>query len=196
MIDLAAVLDERPLVLAIAGPNGAGKTTFYRAFLARTGLVFVNTDQIASATGLDAYAAAELAEAYRQKLVEQKESFIFETVFSDPVGEKLKFLLQLEESGYTVVLIFIGIASPAQSSTRVSMRVAQGGHDVPADKIAARFVRTLKNLQLSLPQLQNVLVYDHTDLNSGYVLVAQKWRGILSAATVAPPWLRPLLSVK
>lgn len=155
--------------------------------------MFINADRLAAATGLDAYAAAELADAYRQKLVDQKESFIFETVFSDPVGEKLGFLRRLEGIGYTVVLIFIGIASPAQSATRVSMRVAQGGHDVPMEKLAGRFERTLRNLRLAFQQLQHVLVYDHSDLNLGYVLVAHRWRGVFTVESSIPEWLKPHL---
>jgi len=64
-------------------------------------------------------------------LVAQGESFVFETVFSDPVGDKLKFLRRASTRGYTVVLCFIGLASPELCDERVAMRVLQGGHDVP-----------------------------------------------------------------
>jgi predicted ABC-type ATPase len=191
MSELDASLTRRPIVVALAGPNGAGKSTYYESVLSRTGLLFVNADVIAKATGVDAYAAADLAEAYRQKLIAQRESFIFETVFSDPAGDKLRALRQMEDSGYTVVLIYIGLASPDQSASRVAMRVAQGGHDVPAEKIASRYERTLKNLSRSLVQLRNVLVYDHSDLNRGYRLVVRKLNGEIATAKPLPGWLSP-----
>jgi ABC-type cobalamin/Fe3+-siderophores transport system ATPase subunit len=78
--------------VALAGPNGAGKTTFYHAHLQPAALRFVNADVLARELELDAYAAARVAEALRRQLVEQRESFVFETVFSDPVGDKLTFL--------------------------------------------------------------------------------------------------------
>src|SRR5439155_12213200 len=40
----------------------------------------------------------------RVEFVRQRESFVFETVFSDPVSDKLAFLKQTAQSGYAVVL--------------------------------------------------------------------------------------------
>ncbi len=85
-------LDRRPIVVALAGPNGAGKSTFYDAHLATTGLHFVNADVLALNGKISPYAAADAADVTRRYLVEQRESFIFETVFSDPVGDKYSFI--------------------------------------------------------------------------------------------------------
>jgi predicted ABC-type ATPase len=192
--NLEEILTNRPVVVALSGPNGAGKSTFYEAFLSRTGLLFVNADVIAAATGVDAYTAADLAEAYRQKLISQRASFIFETVFSDPVGEKLQTLCELERARYTVLLIYIGIADSDQSASRVAMRVAQGGHDVPIDKIKERYPRVMNNLKRALAELSNVQVYDNGDLKNPYRLVAAKEDGkqiVLHGRT--PEWLRALL---
>ena len=141
---MSKVLDRRPIVVALAGPNGAGKTTDYRAFLQQSGLRFVNADVLAQELSIGAYAAAELVGEIQTQLVAQRESFIFETVFSDPVGEKLKFLQEAEQSGFTTVLFFIGIESVDASDERVAMRVSQGGHDVPAEKLTARFPRAMR----------------------------------------------------
>ena len=81
-------LNRRPIVIAIAGPNGAGKTTFYRAQLADLGLRYINADDLARELAIDAYEAANLAASVRAGLIEHRQSFIFETVFSDPAGEK------------------------------------------------------------------------------------------------------------
>ncbi|PJB74622.1 MAG: hypothetical protein CO096_03120, partial [Armatimonadetes bacterium CG_4_9_14_3_um_filter_66_14] len=117
-------LDRRPVIVALAGPNGAGKTTFYHAHLRPVGLRFVNADVLAGDLGLEPYAAARVAAALRRQLLEQRESFVFETVFSDPVGDKLAFLQQAAAAGYTVVLCFIGLSGPAVSDERVAMRVS------------------------------------------------------------------------
>ena len=89
-------------------------------------------------------------DALRRELVKQRASFVFETVLSDPVGDKLNFLKEAAKVGYTVVLCFIGISGPGISEQRVAMRVSQGGHDVPNEKLIARFPRTLANLQAAL----------------------------------------------
>ena len=44
------------------------------------------------------------------------------------------------------------------------MRVSQGGHDVPTEKLKSRFPRTLANLKAAVRDLPHVLIYDNTDL--------------------------------
>jgi predicted ABC-type ATPase len=154
----------------------------------------VNADVVARDLGVDAYKAATLADSLRRQLVQQRESFIFETVFSDPVGDKLTFLKEVERSGYTVVLFFIGIDGPEVSDQRVTMRVLKGGHDVPADKIKERYPRVMSNLKRALAELSNVRVYDNGDLNRPYRLVATVENGQgIELRDPIPGWLRTLL---
>lgn len=165
-------LDHRPLVIAIAGSNGAGKSTFYASHLANSGLRFVNADVLAAELAIGAYEAAEIAAALRQALVERGESFIFETVLSDPVGEKVDQLASYLPLGYEVVLIFIHIHDPQTSIERVSIRASQGGHDIPDEKLLARFERTQTNLQRVIERLPQVLIYDNSDLDQPFGLLA------------------------
>jgi predicted ABC-type ATPase len=82
--------DQRPIVVGIAGPNGAGKTTFFHSHLAGAGIRFVNADVLAAELALPAYEAARVADALRRELLKNGASFIFETVLSDPVGDKVR----------------------------------------------------------------------------------------------------------
>jgi predicted ABC-type ATPase len=187
-------LNRRPVIVAIAGPNGAGKTTFYRSHMQAAGLRFLNADVWARELNIDAYAAARAAGATREELVRQRESFVYETVFSDPVGEKVAFLKAAVQAGYTVVLCFIGISSPRVSEQRVAMRVSQGGHDVPSDKLAARFPRTMANLAAAIRELPHVRIFDNDDLRVPYRLVAVIEDGrVAEVHRPVPKWLGPLL---
>jgi predicted ABC-type ATPase len=165
-------LDGRPLIVALAGSNGAGKTTFFHTHLADSGLRFVNANDIAKGLELGAYEAAKVADGIRRALVAKQESFIFETVFSDPVGDKVAFLEEAVEAGYHVALIFIRIADAETSRQRVFMRAAQGGHDVPDEKLDARFERTKEILHRAITQLPRVIVFDSSDLAKPYRLEA------------------------
>jgi predicted ABC-type ATPase len=186
--------DSRPILIVLAGPNGAGKSTFYKTTLQPLGLHFVNADLVALELGIDAYAAARVAESFREDLVRQRVSFIFETVFSDPVGDKLTFFKETALSGFTVVLLFIGISSPEVSNERVVFRRLQGGHDVPSEKLTTRFPRTLENLRRSIQELPHVLIFDNDDLNDPYRLVATFESGELTESSQPlPPWLTSLL---
>jgi predicted ABC-type ATPase len=191
---VSEILDQRPVVVALAGPSGAGKTTFYHAFLEPTQLRFVSADVLAEALRLEPYAAAELANALRRQLAAERESFLFETVFSDPVGDKLGFLKRAAQEGYTVVLCFIGLRSPDVSEQRVAMRVSQGGHDVPTEKLAERFARTLRNLKAAIRELPHVWIFDNGDLAQPFrkVAVFRDGRQVELHRPV-PAWLRPLL---
>ena len=189
-----AFLDRRPIVVAVAGPNGAGKTTSYEAHLKAAGLRLLNADVFARELDIDAYQAAKIVNDLRQVLVKQRESFVLETVFSDPVGEKLNFLKETAGSGYTVALCFIGIANPGKSEERVAMRVSQGGHDVPTEKLISRFPRTLANLGKAIRELPHVLVFDNNDLRLPFRRVGIFENGQpLFLSERVPQWLSSVL---
>ena len=190
---LRKTIDHRPLLVAVAGPNGAGKTTFYHAHLKPAGLRFLNADEVARDLEIDAYEAAKVVTQLRLELVRQRESFVFETVFSDPVGDKLTFLKQTGQSGYTVVLCFVGIDGPETSEQRVAMRVSQGGHDVSSGKLVSRYPRTLANLKAAIRELPHVLIFDNNDLTIPFrrVAIFQHGRRVWSTNQL-PKWLGDL----
>ncbi len=183
--------DERPIIVAVAGPNGTGRTTFYRAHLEPASLCYVNADALAHELDLEPYAAARVADALKRAFVAQEESFVFETVFSDPIGDKIAFLMEAKQAGYTVVLCFIGIADPRTSIERVSMRVSKGGHDVPDEKLESRFPRILENLRRAIDQLPHVLIFDNQDISSPFRRVAVFEGGeLVESAQPIPRWLK------
>lgn len=165
----------------------------YEAFLRDTGLPFVNADNLARDAGIDAYEASEVAEKMREELVHERQSFVFETVFSDPVGAKVEFLKKAQSAGYTVVLCFIGLENTALSDDRVAMRVLQGGHDVGADKIADCYPRSLANLRRAIAALQYVRVYDNSNLANPFRKLAEYESGEQrSALPPLPRWFATL----
>jgi len=129
----------------VVGPNGAGKTTFVRLALAERvpGSVFVNADEIARRNWPDdpathAYDAAALAAETRRHLIAARRPIIAETVFSHP--SKLALIEEANTAGYYIALHVLMV--PAQLAiARVHARVAAGGHDVPIEKITARYQR-------------------------------------------------------
>lgn len=157
----------------LAGPNGAGKSTFYQRFLSDKKLPFINADIITRNFDIDSYKAAKIAAEMRKNLIKRKSGFITETVLSDPVGEKVGILKHAAESGYAVSLFFIGLESPELSARRVQARFKAGGHDVPEEKLMARYSRTLKNLQLAIEQLPHVVIYDNSCLKEPYRFLAE-----------------------
>lgn len=191
---MRSLLDRRPIIVALAGPNGAGKTTFYYSHLQPAGLRLVNADLLARALKMDPYKAARIAGSIREELQRQRESFVFETVFSDPVGDKLGFLRSAAHAGYTVLLCFVGISSPRISEERVAMRVMQGGHDVPGEKLIARYPRIIANLKAAIRELPHVWVFDNDNLSDPYRLAAACESGrVVESGSPVPRWLNAVL---
>jgi predicted ABC-type ATPase len=165
------------LLVVVAGPNGAGKSTFVDRFLKPTGILIVNPDEVAKGLAPDspetvAYEAAHVADAWRRDLAARGASFCMETVFSDAQGAKLDFLRECQSSGYTVVLVFIGLESADVSRGRVIERVEAGGHDVPDEKIESRFPRTFDNLRQALTFVDEALLFDNSSSDQPFRFVA------------------------
>jgi predicted ABC-type ATPase len=180
-----------PVLHLLAGPNGAGKSTFYEEVLGPvTGLPFINADQIAAQRwpGHElerAYEASEVAAQERELAVRRRMSFATETVFSHP--SKLDLLRAARESGYRVTLHVILIPE-SLAVARVRQRVLAGGHDVPEEKIRARYSRLWAHLHEAVRVADEAFVYDNSRAAEPYRRVAELMQGRLIRQPDWPPW--------
>jgi predicted ABC-type ATPase len=137
-------------IIIIAGPNGAGKTTFARDFLpveAKT-LRFINADLIAAGLApfnpeSAAFKAGRLMLEEIDECVLAGNSFALETTLSGVAY--LKKIAVWQKLGYQVKLWFLSLPNEEAAISRVALRVAQGGHNIPEDVIRRRFKAGLDN---------------------------------------------------
>lgn len=185
-----------PIIIILVGPNGAGKSTFYGRYLKPINLPFINADVLAK-TLIDSGApageeterlAADLAEKKRQGMIANGESFITETVFSDPVQAKVKALREAQNAGYTVILIFLCVDSAELTALRVETRVAAGGHNVPRERIAARYERMRVNVKAAIPFVDLGILVDNSSLETPLRPVAVTQRGMVVDRFPPLPW--------
>jgi len=137
-------------VYIIAGPNGSGKTTFAKKFLPQYAkcLHFVNADLIAQGLSpfsprIAAMKAGRLVLEQIQDMAGKDVDFAFETTLSGKAY--IDFLKALKRKGYRLHLFFLWIPSPELALARIKGRVAEGGHDVPAEDVRRRFDRGIQN---------------------------------------------------
>jgi len=161
--------DSVQTVVIIAGPNGAGKTTFARAFLASSGMRFINADLMAA--GLSPFEPERMALRAGRLMLEEiaaatkgNDSFAFETTLSG-LGW-LRHIQQWRKDGWRVVLYFLALQQVEMAIGRVAQRVRQGGHSIPEAVIRRRFVVGLRNFEQHYkPAVNAWRYYDNSNRN-------------------------------
>jgi predicted ABC-type ATPase len=151
-------------IVIIAGPNGVGKTTFAREFLPNEAHcpVFINADLIAA--GLSPFApeaaAIKAGRLMLQSIEEHAakgDSFALETTLS---GLHYARAIPIwRQSGYVVKLIFLELPNAETAIARVAARVAQGGHNIPAETIRRRFESGRRNFHQTYKTLVDVWLH-------------------------------------
>ena len=197
----------KPVFYLLAGPNGAGKSTLYRALvLAGTipvSVEFVNAD-LYEAEHLqhlpDAQARSEQArvwaDARRAELLHAGQSFVSETVFSH--ASKLALIEAAQAQDFFVMLLVVALDQPERLLKRVAQRVAEGGHPVPADRILARYPRTLVKLAQAVRLADAAILYDSQDVTPGTHTAVAMCKGTWTKELVRPlpQWAQQVLGMK
>ena len=167
---------EAPRVVIFAGPNDAGKSTHADAIVAALGInTFVNADYIArglSGRNADAVAmqAGRIMLTRLKELAAARQDFAFESTLSS--RSFAPFLRQLKAQGYQVAIYYFSLSNASLAVRRVKLRVAMGGHDVPAETVRRRFGRSLNNFySLYLRLADRWAVFDNS-VNGKATLIA------------------------
>lgn len=156
-----------------AGPNGSGKSTLIYEFKSKNpDVLFIDVDAmhkeyLARGTFRDIpdiknqyIFTMKRAEAARNGYIDAGMTFGFETVFS--TREKIDFLKRVKETGYEIIGVFVTTNNPAINKKRVEIRVKEGGHDVPPEKIESRYYKACENLRYLLEIADELYVYDNS----------------------------------
>ncbi len=147
-----------PEVIVFAGPNGSGKSTITQ--MAKVGGEYINADDIKRTTLCTDLEAAVKAEELRERMINDKKDFTFETVLS--TGRNLLLLQKAKEQGYFVRGIYVLTSNVDINVARVKAREALGGHGVPEEKIRSRYDKALA-LVPRLVEICDILhIYDNT----------------------------------
>lgn len=175
-----------PQFWLIAGPNGAGKTTLARNVLQGLGLPattsILNPDAVTRAfhqvlprpvrwcvASLPTYggilvnwAGVAAVEAVVGACIEEGTDSCAETVLS--TDKFLKHVRRARERGMRTGLIFVALRNSDEHVARVKARVAGGGHDVPEEKIRARWEGSHRQLTTFAGAVDHLLVFANEKL--------------------------------
>lgn len=161
---------ERPVLWIIAGPNGCGKSSFYNrtdiegwggsVWIINPDLLTLQISQQEPQVDNPNLAAVQRIERWLHDSVEVYQTIGVETVLSSP---KYRTLVErARQRGFDIRIIFIVLRSAALQVERIRIRVSEGGHDVPNDKVAARRARSFFEFAWFLGQADACYVYDNS----------------------------------
>ena len=180
-VEKESIVMSRPKVKVFAGPNGSGKSTITEEMLIYG--VYINADDIKRHRGCSDLEAAQEAELLREHFLANRMDFTFETVLS--TERNILFLKRAKEAGYFIESVFVLTNSSEVNVQRVQSRVAEGGHDVPIDKIHSRYRKSLGLLKTLAEMSDECEVYDNTEIpyviyrkdNDGEEIIPNKYWG-------------------
>ena len=135
-----------------------------------------------------AYLASVAADFIRRKLIAIGTSFTFETVMS--AADKIELLKIARTHGYRTYLYFIATEDPAINISRVRSRVALGGHDVPDDKIVARYYRSLNLLFDAIRHSDRAFVFDNSSPHQRWIAEITDGRQLELKMNEVPLWFQ------
>lgn len=148
----------QPEVIVFAGPNGSGKSTITK--LAKTVGIYINADEIKKANHCSDLEAAQIAEKMREKAIQDRTDFTFETVLS--TRRNLDLLKKAKQAGYFIRCFYVLTSDVEVNVARIKMREMQGGHGVPEEKIRSRFDRAMKLIPELIEVCDILHIYDNT----------------------------------
>ncbi|MGP4753945.1 zeta toxin family protein [Agrobacterium pusense] len=193
---------QKPLAIILAGHNGSGKSTMWRKTLSdKLQIPLVNADRMMMsilpepnsdgalpkwARGLrdenDSWmrVAQQGVQAFVGHAMQANVPFAMETVFSHwiehedgSVDSKVGLISDMQEAGYFVLLLFVGLTNAELSILRVQTRVFEHGHSVETKKLIDRFPRTQKAIRAALVVADaSILVDNSRDQNLAFTVCA------------------------
>lgn len=146
-----------------------------------------------SQTQVNSYFASVIASYIREKLLELKTSFTFETVMSSP--DKVDFLAKARKCGFRTYLYFVATEDPRINISRVAHRVKVGGHPVPEEKIVSRYHRSLALLINAVSHSDRAYIFDNSGSERTWLAEITDGTELEFKSNLIPNWLKTALDI-
>ena len=162
----------------------------------RSGKIVVDADCIRfmCAEAINSYTVALLVNFFQDECINRGISFSQETVFSHP--SKVAALEKAQSAGFRTYLYFVATDDIGINIDRVAKRYAQGGHDVPPEKIQSRYDRSLANVPKALPHLSRAFFFDNSGDEMRYVASFSAEAGFATHVPDLPHWFLPIIQLR
>jgi predicted ABC-type ATPase len=177
----------------VAGPNGSGKSTVYGQsdITEFDGSVWIINPDLLTNTlltneNLDRdqanLQAVKRIESWLRQSIRVYQTIGVETVLSTDKYRKL--VRFAKRHGFEIRLIYVVVDSVELQLERIRYRVAKGGHDVPASKVAERRARSLMQLNWFFWAADAAWVYDNSHAEPALIAHREGLSGWISSSAV------------
>ena len=140
---------------------------------------------------VNAYHASVLSDFIRQELIAAKISFSFETVMSSE--DKVLFLQAAQRAGFRTYLYYVATEDVEINIERVQIRVSQGGHPVPEEKIRTRYDRSLALLIRAVDFSNRAFIFDNSGEGKEFIAEVTDGQKIEIQVDEMPHWFKTAL---
>lgn len=162
---------DQPTLWIIAGPNGSGKSSLYNRTdiegwggsvwiinpdLLTMRLVEAERLSLSKANGT----ALDRIMDWLQASIEVHQTIGVETVLSSDKYRPL--VTKARDRGFRVNLLYVVLKDAELQLKRIAIRVAEGGHDVPREKVISRRIRSFEQLSWFLRNADACYIYDNS----------------------------------
>lgn len=177
MSQLTPRKSDKPVFWIIAGPNGSGKSSLYNHtdIEGWGGSVWIINPDLLTATiaereaGTDDpnLAAVQRIERWLDASLEVYQTIGVETVLS---SDKYRRLVdKAHDQGFLVRMIYVVLKSAELQIERISIRVSEGGHAVPEEKIRSRRERSFEQLAWFFRSVDDLQLFDNSSGEPSFI---------------------------
>ncbi len=162
---------ERPILWIVAGPNGSGKSTLYNQTDIEDwgGSVWIINPDLLTVRLIEAE-SLQSDNANREALdrilkwldasINVHQTIGVETVLATAKYRPL--IVRAKEKGFEIRMLYVVLDSVARQLDRIALRVSEGGHDVAADKVRSRRLRSFEQLGLFAEHVDRLMIFNNS----------------------------------
>lgn len=188
----------RPRLCVVAGTNGAGKTTLIELIPSIVLGDRIDPDQIASTLSggtpaAETLAAGRIALQRIEAALRARCDLTIETTLAG--HQPLDLMGRARESGYYVILIFVGTSDARLNIDRVRRRIEAGGHAIAEADVYRRYSRSLEHLRRAASLADSLAVYDNSGEPQALRVIYYRDEQLERTADDAPSWFSELGSL-
>lgn len=185
-----------PTLTVVAGPNGSGKSTLTASIAFDGSTSVVDPDAIARRIDPVHPSSVKIAAARQalrrcRELLEARDSFVLESTLAG--NGAVSLMRRAKGVGYRTHLLYVALGNPELHIERVSLRVSQGGHNIPDADIRRRYRRSLLRAPDAIGLADETVILDNAGPRPVRILMLQNGE-IIWRAMYLPPWTQDILS--